>query len=417
MSSTWMRLNTWPGLTIRRAVPRRELRERVAAGAVDAGEAEDLDGLAGRARRARARPPRLRAARASGRSPARAASSSSTQRAAVVAIDADRRQVADPGEPRRGRDRRREMRAAPGRRSRPAGSRRGRRRRRQGRSRSRVRARAVEASRRSMPSARSAAALSGEPSYRACDRCVDARAPRCSRRTKAMRRSSRARRRTGLMRPPRRARRRTADARAACPFARARPGSCLLPAPRAPPRARRRVLRRGSSRADRPDRHGAHERRGVVEEPHGLGGERRDRPNCRWRSATLRTKRSRPVRLIGVPAKRARKAASSRRARSASGRRREVLALHEPRLAAGLRELVPGADREAVVAAEDAVADALRAAPPGCAPCARSSGTRCSAAHRAGRAPERRSSGRRRGSAGRSRNGRARARRPAAPRS
>ena len=47
MSSTWMRLNTCPGLTIRRAVPAAKLRERVAAGAVDAGEAEDVDGLAG----------------------------------------------------------------------------------------------------------------------------------------------------------------------------------------------------------------------------------------------------------------------------------------------------------------------------------------------------------------------------------
>ena len=108
MSSTWMRLNTCPGLTIRRAVPARKLRERVAAGAVDAGEAEDVDGLAGAVAElepgllGREPPPRARADRRGRRvlvDPA----------AAMVAIDADRREVADPGEPRRGGDRGGEM--------------------------------------------------------------------------------------------------------------------------------------------------------------------------------------------------------------------------------------------------------------------------------------------------------------------
>ena len=40
-------------------------------------------------------------------------------------------------------------------------------------------------------------------------------------------------------------------------------------------------------------------------------------------------------------------------------RRGEILPLGELRLAAPLRKLVPGADRQAIVAAEDPVADAL----------------------------------------------------------
>ncbi len=72
-------------------------------------------------------------------------------------------------------------------------------------------------------------------------------------------------------------------------------------------------------------------------------------------------------------------------------------------------EFVPRADREAVVAAIDAVADRGGAARAGSSPCARSSDTRCSAAHRAGGARGTPRSGRRRDSAGTSRNGRSRA--------
>ena len=43
MSSTWARLTTWPGLTIRRASPCAEPRQRVAARPVDAGQAQDVD--------------------------------------------------------------------------------------------------------------------------------------------------------------------------------------------------------------------------------------------------------------------------------------------------------------------------------------------------------------------------------------
>ena len=72
--------------------------------------------------------------------------------------------------------------------------------------------------------------------------------------------------------------------------------------------------------------------------------------------STLRTKRSRPMRLTGDLANSARKAASSSRARSASARRPQRVARGELRLAAGLRELVPRAHRQAIVAAVDAVA-------------------------------------------------------------
>ncbi len=75
--------------------------------------------------------------------------------------------------------------------------------------------------------------------------------------------------------------------------------------------------------------------------------------------STLRTKRSRPVRLIGLLAKRLRKAASSSRASSASVGGTVLRARRKLRLAPGLRELVPRADRQAIVAAIDAVADLL----------------------------------------------------------
>ena len=44
MSATWMRLKTWPGLTMRRALPRAICSQRVAPGSVDAGEAQHGDG-------------------------------------------------------------------------------------------------------------------------------------------------------------------------------------------------------------------------------------------------------------------------------------------------------------------------------------------------------------------------------------
>ena len=73
--------------------------------------------------------------------------------------------------------------------------------------------------------------------------------------------------------------------------------------------------------------------------------------------STLRTKRSRPMRLTGDLANSARKAASSSRASSASAGSRSSARADKFCLAADLRELVPGADGEAIVAAIDAVAD------------------------------------------------------------
>ena len=72
---------------------------------------------------------------------------------------------------------------------------------------------------------------------------------------------------------------------------------------------------------------------------------------------TLRRNRARPSRLTGLAANSARKPASSSRTSSASGGDFEIAARCELRLAAGVGELVPRADREAVVAAVDAVAD------------------------------------------------------------
>ena len=74
--------------------------------------------------------------------------------------------------------------------------------------------------------------------------------------------------------------------------------------------------------------------------------------------STLRTKRSRPMRLTGDLENSARNAASSSRASSASGGARapRAPAVH---FAARLRELVPRARRQAIVAAVDAIADRL----------------------------------------------------------
>ena len=75
--------------------------------------------------------------------------------------------------------------------------------------------------------------------------------------------------------------------------------------------------------------------------------------------STLRTKRSRPMRLTGDFEKCARKAASSSCASSRKPGALQLVARGELGLAAFLRELVPGADRETIVAAIDAIADRL----------------------------------------------------------
>ena len=72
--------------------------------------------------------------------------------------------------------------------------------------------------------------------------------------------------------------------------------------------------------------------------------------------STLRTNRSRPMRLTGLPAKRRRKPASSKRGELGQRRCDQVLARLQLHLVGGLRVLVPRADGEAVVAAVDPVA-------------------------------------------------------------
>ena len=127
--------------------------------------------------------------------------------------------------------------------------------------------------------------------------------------------------------------------------------------------------------------------------------------------STLRRKRSRPVRLTGVPAKRARKARvvelqqlGERRVVGLGARVQSVLRARRRRTCStGTRR---GSRRSRT-----------RGCPwrggtrPGCAPCARSTGRRGSGAHRADRAPGTPPSGTRRGSAGSCRSGRPRARR------
>ena len=167
---------------------------------------------------------------------------------------------------------------------------------------------------------------------------------------------------------------------------------------------------RGSSRATAHTAIAAHQRRGDRREAGRPPRRARGSPELPSAISDVAHEAVAP----GALDRRAGETARGRRRRRA-GRARRAAAPRAPRAARSRAsrpacgELVPGADREAVVAAEDAVADAVRAAPARSAPCARSSGRRCSAGYRAGRAPERRPSGRRRGSAGRSRNGRARA--------
>ena len=89
--------------------------------------------------------------------------------------------------------------------------------------------------------------------------------------------------------------------------------------------------------------------------------QRRDRRCCPPRSGNCGSSGCAPIRLIGEPANSSRNAASSSASRSASARRGQL------RRAAGrpgwparlLGEAVPRADRQAIVAAVDAVADRL----------------------------------------------------------
>ena len=73
--------------------------------------------------------------------------------------------------------------------------------------------------------------------------------------------------------------------------------------------------------------------------------------------STLRTKRSRPMRLTGEPANSARKPASSSVGQLGQAGRRQVGARLQLGVRGGAGEAVPRADGQAIVAAIDAVAD------------------------------------------------------------
>ncbi len=151
------------------------------------------------------------------------------------------------------------------------------------------------------------------------------RANRSRWRAHEMRRAcSRARRRTGSSaRSPRSAA--ALASSAARPFGAdvARSRFARAPMPRARS-VRASVRARGSSRASAQTAIAAHQRRGIVEQPHGLARPAPASPELPSAISTLRTKRSRPVRLTGVPAKRARKAASSSASELGERRRRET---------------------------------------------------------------------------------------------
>ena len=132
-----------------------------------------------------------------------------------------------------------------------------------------------------------------------------------------------------------------------------------------PPEAQGRVMRHGRRREPRhgPDRHRADKRRGIVQQAHSLRGKTRipgiadgDQHVAHEPVAARALDRRAGEAGCGKPA------SSSRRVRPAAGASRSSRAA-QLRLAPGLGELVPGADGEAIVAAEDAVADRRRAIP------------------------------------------------------
>ena len=107
--------------------------------------------------------------------------------------------------------------------------------------------------------------------------------------------------------------------------------------------------------AERPDRHRPDQRRRIGEPRRAISASAGS-PLLPIAISTLRTKRSRPIRLIGEPAKRARKAASSRPQLREAGAP-QIVARLQPGSRRAACELVPRAHRQAVVAAIDAIAD------------------------------------------------------------
>ena len=164
--------------------------------------------------------------------------------------------------------------------------------------------------------------------------------------------------------------------------------------------ARRPPAAGGAMRPSAQHRGAAHQRRGVIEAAGAplrpLGDGQGALPIA---ISTLRRKRSRPMRLTAVPANIVRKPASSSAGQFGEARRGQLGARQEVGLGGGGRICSTGRRRGNRRSRRCGCrsAAAIRA---GSAPCARSSDTRCSAGHRADRAPERRRSGRRRDSGG-----------------
>ena len=125
---------------------------------------------------------------------------------------------------------------------------------------------------------------------------------------------------------------------------------------RAPLRGSRIVEPRAIEPAERPDGGAAHERRSVVEQPLGLAGTSAASPELPMAISTLRRKRARPMRLTALLANSARKRRVVEPGQFGERRRAQRRARRKLRLAAGVREFVPRADRQAIVAAVDAVA-------------------------------------------------------------
>jgi hypothetical protein len=108
--------------------------------------------------------------------------------------------------------------------------------------------------------------------------------------------------------------------------------------------------------AQRPHRRAAYQRRGIVQQPDGF--------RCKRRIAGISDRDQHVAHKPVAPRaldRRLRKHLSERgivdTGEIGESRRRQILTRGELALAAGLREFVPGAYRETIVAAEDAIAD------------------------------------------------------------
>ena len=345
MSSTWMRQNTWPGLTIRRAVPSRRVASALRPGP---GRRCRRGGRCGPAGRSPARRPRRAARRRGARQGGR-----------------DRRRPRRPSR-RRDRHRRRWCRDSPPRRA----------------------AGAPEVAR-VVVEHRIARLVGGDRGEQMGDagerllglleRPVAREAPDLDARLRQARLLVRIARRAGDLpafagQLPRQSERRVAESEAEQASHDARLPFAAHSRVRLARRMRcgtggqaRRA--RAAGRAPRPPSRGpaATGRQAARSATAARAGS----PLLPIAISTLRTKRSRPMRLTGEPAKRAPEGRIVEPGELGQRRCAQVVARLQLRLARGARELVPGADREAVVAAIDPVADRARETRARSGPCAR----------------------------------------------